>query len=390
MKQRLIRIVKKYKLVYMLYRFFMSILVCVMKLFYRKQDKLILFVGNGGRKFGDNVAPIYIEMLKDERFKDWTFVWAFSDPEKYSLPDKTRTELCKIDTLGFFAYALKSRCWITNISVQRGLSFKRKNTVYINTWHGVPMKLLGFDNVKGYSFNNKEAETFDLMIAAGDYDYPIMKSAFRVKNDNVKITGYPRNDILYSCDRSDVNRKTRKELNVNEESQVILYAPTYRDYKKNTNGDVTFDLPISIDKFSSMLPQYTLWIRMHELTDVTDYSDKNIVDVTKYESNYNLMISADILISDYSGIIFEFALLEKPIIIFAYDYEEYKEKRGLYVDIEKDFPFHVSRNENDLMNYISTMNYNEECLKTKYFKKKYGLVEGNATKRVVDEIYKLV
>lgn len=390
MKQRIIRLAKKYNMVYAFYRVIMTVVIFILKLFCRKQQNKIVFVCNGGRKYGDNIAPIYLQILKDESFADWTFVWAFHNPEKYALPDSKRTKICKIDTITFFVEAITSKCWITNTSLQRGLNFKRRNIVYINTWHGVPMKLLGFDNTKGYSFNNKDAETFDLMIAAGNYDLPIMKSAFQVKNDNVKVTGYPRNDILFTCNREDIKKRTKEELGVPCTCKVILYAPTYRDFNKTTSGDVIFELPISVENFSNTLGDYRLWVRMHELIDIKEYGDANVIDVTGYESNYNLLLAADILISDYSGIIFEYALLEKPIIIFGYDYEEYIEKRGLYVDIERDFPFHFSRTEYDLLEYIKNMDYEEECEKTRNFKKKYNLIEGNATGRVVDEIRSLL
>lgn len=369
----------------------MSFVLFALSVVYRRQENKILFVCNGGRKYGDNIAPIYQFLLKDEDLKDWSFVWAFTNPNENALQDKERTILCKIDSIRFYIEALTSKCWITNISVQRGLSFQKKNTIYINTWHGVPLKLLGLDDTKGYSFRNKNPEVFDLMIAASEYDLPIMKRAFHVKNNNVKLTGYPRNDILFTCDKNAIRMNTRKELGASEETKVVLYAPTYRDFNSTKNGDITFDLPITIEKFSKFCAkEYSLWVRMHELTDIAQYGSSKIVDVTKYESNFQLLIAADVLVSDYSGIIFEYALLEKPIIIYAFDLDEYREKRGLYVDIEKDFPFHVSRTEDDLYKYLMNMDYDEECKKTREFKNKYGLVEGNATSRVTKEIKDLL
>ena len=369
----------------------MSLVLFVLSLVFKKQDNKILFVCNGGRKYGDNIAPIYQFLLNDINFKDWKFVWAFTNPIEHQFQDKERTVLCKIDSIQFFIQALTSKCWITNISVQRGLSFKKKNIIYINTWHGVPIKLLGLDDTKGYSFRNKNPEVFDLMIAASKYDLPIMKRAFHVKNNNVKLTGYPRNDILFTCDQNKIKMNTRKELGVSGETKVVLYAPTYRDFNSTKNGDIKFELPINIIRFTKCCSSdYSLWVRMHELTDIVQYESSKVVDVTKYESNYQLLITADVLVSDYSGIIFEYALLEKPIIIFAFDLDEYMEKRGLYVDVEKDFPFHVSKTEDDLYEYLMNMDYDEECKKTREFKKKYGLIEGNATSRVAKEIKNLL
>jgi CDP-glycerol glycerophosphotransferase len=119
-------------------------------------------------------------------------------------------------------------------------------------------------------------------------------------------------------------------------------------------------------------------------------SVNGFVDVSKYKPGYNLLMTADILISDYSGIIFEYALLEKPIILYIYDYEKYKENRGLSVDIEKEFPFQKCKTEDELYEVISNLDYEKECEITRRFKKKYGLIEQGATENVVNEISKLL
>ena len=114
------------------------------------QSKRILFSSFGGRKFDDSPRAIYENLKNDPDFSDWEFVWAFVNPFAFSELD------CKkvlIDTLSYFQYALSSRVWITNTSIERGMRFKKDSTICINTWHGTPLKRMGIyttENSKEY------------------------------------------------------------------------------------------------------------------------------------------------------------------------------------------------------------------------------------------------
>src|SRR5699024_9654798 len=102
---------------------------------------------------------------------------------------------------------------------------------------------------------------------------------------------------------------------------------------------------------------------------------------SEYPEINKLLIAADILISDYSATIFDYSILEKPIICFAYDYKQYSEERGLYIDFKKELPSGIVNTQEEVVEKIKTMNYKEECIKTDQFKKKYIEKSGNATKK---------
>ena len=147
--------VKNNKFIYCLYYYIMSAAINVLKLLLKTDNQLILFVSYGGRHYSDSPRVLYEAMCKDERFKNYRKVWAFTDTSKYDVPDKI-----KIDTLEYYKIALKSRCWITNVMIERALNFEGINTYYFFTTHGVLVKCDGPD-LKQKKFTSKAKHKYD-------------------------------------------------------------------------------------------------------------------------------------------------------------------------------------------------------------------------------------
>lgn len=391
MKRKLITLLKNNRILYKFYYYLMSAILRTMGLIVSNKHKEILFVCYGGRKYGDNVRPIYEKMLKDERFQDWKFIWAFRDEKQFELPDKKRTVKCRIDSFTFYYYALHSRCWITNVSVQRGLNFKHKDTIYINTWHGVPLKRIGNDIRGNESFKAVKPERFDYFFVEGNYDKQIMPSAFLVPKDHVYVTGYPRNDCMFSGN-AETRNKVFEQLRLPKDKKLILYAPTYRDYNKDKEGSFLFDLKLNPDIFieEGLSDDFILMVRAHGAIEAGGNIRKGFLDVTDYPNIEDLLVACDLLISDFSGVIFDYALFGKPIFCFLYDIDTYKKKRGFYVDVETFLPFIKCYSERQLYKEIKNMSYEKECKVSRDFVKKCGLIWEDATGNAVDKIASLL
>ena len=111
-------------------------------------------------------------------------------------------------------------------------------------------------------------------------------------------------------------------------------------------------------------------------------------DYCSYPNANDLLKVSDIMISDYSGIIADFSIFEKPILCFAYDYEQYKETRGLYLDYNVDMPSGILRTEDDVLEYLKNMNFEEECQKTKrMLKQKLETYGGHATETCLEKLF---
>ena len=136
--------------------------------------------------------------------------------------------------------------------------------------------------------------------------------------------------------------------------------------------------------------EYVLLIRAHYAVSraMNLKVDDFVKDVSKYPHLNDLYIISDLMISDYSSTFFDYSILHKPMICFAYDLEEYEKKRGLYLDLEQTLPCRIDRTEGAVIEHIINMNFLEESIKTKSFSEKFCPYAGNASRTVVKEIKK--
>ena len=381
MKSELIEYVKKSRLVYSLYFYVMSLGVKLLRVFVKTDSRLILFVSYGGRHFNDSPKCIYEAIKNDKRFDGYKFVWAFRNPDIFP-PD---IQKIKIDTLNYYLTALRARVWITNVHMERGLDFKGKNTYYLHTTHTVLPKLMAKHALVAGSENFAPLCTykFDCSCAQSEYEQKLQADMYDLPIDRIKLVGYPKNDILVNFPE---NRKAeiKKELGIDSGKKIILYAPTYRDEKNNRQL-----CPINFDVWENILGDgYMVLFRAHPIVvSMTriDPSSSFVKDVSEYPFNTDLMAVSDILISDYSGIFFEFGVQNKPMFCYAYDYDEYTSRRGLYFDIRDVIPGgHMS--EEELISYIKNGDMKEIMSKCDSFKKEQITVFGHATADCIDII----
>lgn len=359
----------------------------LLKVFVKPDDKLILFSSYSGKRYDDSPKDIYEAMTKDYRFDRYELVWAFKHPEEHSLK---RARTIKVDTLNYFITALKARVWITNVSITRGLYFKGANTFSLNTWHGTPIKFIGKDVTKGGgTFITKAPNnTTDIQIAQGEYEKNIYSKAFGINPENVLVTGWPRNDSLIYDNTPERISEIRNAFGVPKDKKVILYAPTYRDYEKDNGNNCILRPPFNFHNWKDKLgDEYILFIRAHqEVVNVLDLVEDNFVrNASAFPILNDLLLITDVLISDYSGIIFDYSILGRPIFAYTYDFDIYKKARGMYFDIRNELV--STDNEDTLISMIRDMNVEQLSFKSKEFREKYIQLYGGSSQRVLDIIY---
>lgn len=367
--------IKGNKLIYSTYYYVMSAVVNFIKCFVKTDDRLILFVSYGGRHYSDSPRVIYEAMIKDPRFSEYKLVWAFVNPQSHDLPNKVR-----IDTLKYYIIALKARCWVTNVMVERALNFKGKNTYYFFTTHGVLVKCDGPD-LKQYKFSSKAKLQYDCCLSQSEYEKQIEMRMFGLTEDKIKIVGYPKDDIFVSY-TEEYRAQLRKKLNIPNDKKAILYAPTYRE-----DLDLREAFEMNIERWREELSdKYVLLYRAHPIVSANEKkNDLFFHDETAYEVVEDLMIASDMLISDYSGIIFDYCIMHKPIYLWTYDYDAYQERRGLYFDIRKELP--GSDEENEVIDMVKKHDWNKELDMVVRFQEKYETVYGNGTINSLNLIY---
>ena len=364
MRQRLIYILKHNAVLQKIYRVIMSFVFRVWGAILPTDDKLVIFVSFMGMGFNDSPKAIYDYMKSHEQYKGYRCVWAFEHPEKF--PD---LETVKIDTAAYFKTALRAKYWITNTNIERGLRFKKKNQVYLNTWHGIALKHIGNDVEGRKDFN---FDTVDHLVVSGDHDEKVWKSAFNADEKTYLRCGMPRNEELWLADE-EKKRQMREKLGLPSDKKVILYAPTWRE---STDGGKSYEIkpPIHFDVWKKELgDDYIVLFRAHhQTTKVLGVQyDEFVRDASDYPAVNDLMIASDMLITDYSAIAFDYAVLCKPIFTYAYDYETYLAERGTYFEIDDRYPNKSCRTEDELLKRIKEIDCEAESVNTRRFRDEF-------------------
>ena len=238
------------------------------------------------------------------------------------------------------------------------------------------------------------SKEWDYLISPNRYTTDILKSSFGYERE-IFESGYPRNDILYNADENKVN-EIKSKLNLPNDKKIILYAPTWRDDEFVDIGSVKFKLQLELDKLKEALSdEYIVLVRTHyfisnnlDLGGVEDFA----VDVSRYDDIAELYLIADILITDYSSVFFDYANLKRPILYYTYDLEKYENVlRGFYLDIHEEVPGPLLKTTEEVIDSIK----NIESLKDEYMDKYDAFYErfcsiedGNASKRIVEKVWK--
>lgn len=380
MRDRVIYILKHNKVIQKIYVVIMSFLFRTWGMFVKTDDSLVLFVSFMGKNFNDSPKVIFDYIQAHSAYKKYRCIWAFEHPENF--PD---LDTVKIDSPAYFKTAINAKYWVTNTNIERGLKFKKKDQVYLNTWHGIALKYIGNDcpGRKDYNF-----DTLDYLTVSGDYDERVFKSAFNASESSYLRCGMPRNEELWLADEN-AKAQMRKKLGIPEEKKVILYAPTWRE---STDGGKSYAIkpPIHFDEWKKKLGnEYVVLFRAHHQTTKVmgvEYDDF-VRNASDYPAVNDLMIAADILITDYSAIAFDYSILCGPILCYAYDYDSYLSERGTYFDIDDKYPNKSCREENELLERIKMLDYATECENTKKFRDEFIQYGLKATEICVKKVF---
>ncbi|MDQ0254447.1 CDP-glycerol glycerophosphotransferase (TagB/SpsB family) [Evansella vedderi] len=228
---------------------------------------------------------------------------------------------------------------------------------------------------------------FTSVVIGSEKMTPIFRESFGLKEENMLPTGIPRTDFFYDHSEKDkVKGVLESKYPSIKDKKVLLYAPTYRD---NELESPTLALDL-VQMYKAFSDEYVLLLRLHPAVKTTiDHSVENFVyDVSDYENINHLLLVTDILISDYSSIPFEFSLLHKPMIFFAYDLENYEKLRGFWEDYGNNMPGPIAKDTNDIIAFIQHNQFDLE--KIKRFSDQWNhYSNGHSSANLVAKIYDL-
>lgn len=371
----------------------------------KTDEKVILFSTFDGRSYGDSPKAIYEYMLSDERFEDYTFVWAFRNPKSFTfILDNPNTKIVTVNTRDYEVACATAKYWMYNYRMSDHI-YPKDDQVYIQLWHGTPLKRLGYDiNISDNAMNSKseirekyrvDAEKFKYILAPSRFAAEKFITAWNLEEagrvDTVLELGYPRNDFLTNYTQQDVDSIV-ENLNLPKDKKYILYAPTWRDNQHQAGIGYTYKTEVDFDKLRNDLgDEYIILFRAHYLVansfDFDRYSGF-VYNVSKVNDINHLYVISDLLVTDYSSVFFDYGNLKRPEIFYMYDLDAYgSEIRGFYIDLEE-LPGPIVKTEDELVKAIrkadTDRSYDE---KYEAFNAKFNyLDDGSAAKRVVEAI----
>ncbi|MFT4412581.1 CDP-glycerol glycerophosphotransferase family protein [Fredinandcohnia humi] len=335
------------------------LIIIIFNCFPIKNNKIIFF-SYYGSQYGCNPKYISEFILRNCPPETFELVWAFTDVKSKNHIEGVRK--VKIMSLKYFYELCTSKVVITNFRMS-DLFIKRKDQFYIQTWHSsLRLKQIEKDAETSLpqqyvEMAKKDSSQCDLLLSGCRYSTDIFKRAFWY-NGRIFEYGTPRNDLFFNNNFN--KNKITNNLRIPDNHKIVLYAPTFRKNNVLEVYDLEFSRVINAlqNKFGG---DWTLLIKLHphliEKSSELQKGDSKVIDVTLYDDIQELLAISDVLISDYSSLIFDYSITNRPCFLYIPDVNKYtKNERNLYFDIN-DLPFTSAFSNEDMVMKIENFNY---------------------------------
>lgn len=350
----------------------------------RREENLVLVESHMGTSHFDSPRAIVDELRRCR--PDLRVVWSADYGQEWSLG---RDDVVMRHTEDYYRTLAQAAYVIDNQSLPDGY-VKPAGQVYVQTWHGIPIKKMGFDEDSIAYGSNEVRENFrrkvsywDYLTVPSEYFRDIFVPAFGYAGAQLPL-GSPRNDILVTHGADVAAAKARLDLDPNRTS--VLYAPTFR-----TPGAASLELDL-IELVEALGKDVQIMLRPHYLNRIRVPAElrANVVDVSAVGDTSRVLLAADILVSDYSSIIFDYLALNRPVILYAYDLDEYvSSARGTYFDLRVDRPGALVTTQDELVDAIrQSIDKDDFVDQRNRFRLRYaGTEPGNSARRTVETVW---
>ncbi|EGQ1598380.1 TPA: CDP-glycerol glycerophosphotransferase family protein [Staphylococcus pseudintermedius] len=359
----------------------------------------ILYQVRDGKSITDSPYAIFLGLNAHETFSNYQHIWVVDHPdtlvfyqEKFKVFQNVSFVIKESNE---YLKALTESKFLINNATFPAYFTKKPQQIYINTWHGTPLKHMGFDvknNLKGSQNTMKNFLASDYMISPNAHTTNIFKHAFKLDglySGEILEIGYPRIDLTINTTANEAREYLAEHLNL-KKNPIILYCPTWRGKNVNDPENSLLNVFEEIKLLNQKLPHQVL-VKVHpfvyskakEMPELKPYLVPDFLDTNQ------LMPAVDLMITDYSSIFFDFLVTDKPIVFYVPDLDKYQNERGVYIDLCA-LPGPVADNIQDVITLVSNESYKDADVQEKYAKFKHNFVNyenGSVTERLIESVF---
>jgi CDP-glycerol glycerophosphotransferase (TagB/SpsB family) len=334
----------------------------------------------GGSGAGDSVAPVARGLVRRGIPVDWCVT-----DHSVAVPEGVRPVL--LHSREWHEAFTHARYLVNNSEFPHYVRF-REGQRYLQTWHGTPLKRIANDigtsrQSAGYTgAMAREVKAWEALLAQNEYAGEVLPRAFGFTGRTI-VEGYPRNDALALDADGSLRRRTRESLGLGDEL-VVLYAPTWRDAARGPDGRRAFVSHLDAAQVHERTGA-TVLVRSHSNTAAARgrLASPGVVDVTAHPDVSPLLAAADVLVTDYSSVMFDFGVTERLQVLLVPDAEEYRGDRGFYFDVREEPPGPIVTSTDEVIDVL--LNGDRSGADRAAFRRRFApLDDGHATERVLD------
>lgn len=353
----------------------------------------VLFDAFKGTQYSDSPRALHEEMVR--RGVALEHLWVVRD-DQVAVPPTARP--VRMWSPEWYEAMGRARYIVANNHLPDWFQ-KRDGQIVVQTWHGTPLKKIGHD-IEAVHFADKrylervekEVQNWDMLVSPNSFSTPILQRAFQFPGEMVE-SGYPRNDILRRADSGRRAAEVRRRIGLPPGKRVVMYAPTWRDDQFYAPGKYKLDFRIDLEDARAQLGHdHVLLVRRHPnvVDPVPGAGDGFVFDVSDYPDMADLSLIADVMITDYSSLMFDFVNTGRPILFFTYDLDHYRDTlRGFYFDFEQSAPGPLLFTSPELVGAIRNIDRIQQGYAARYrwFQQEFcDLDDGYASARLTDRI----
>lgn len=343
----------------------------------------VLFQNQSGKGYGGNPKYIAEKMLELDKSRKLTLVWAVSH-YRLGFPERIRQVIFGSEE--YYRELATAGVWIDNS--RKGLSVrKRAGQFYVQAWHGAaPVKRVEGDveeklpsyYIEGAKHDSKMADVF---LSGSEFYSKLYRSSFWYEGVILKY-GLPRHDVFWNTE--EIREKVRRFYRIEKEEAIVLYAPTFRSYEDVECYDLDIERVVwALEKrfhqsFRMMVSRHPVNYRAYSFR-----RDAKYLSVGEYDDFQELLAAADVLITDYSGCMYDFSYTGRPVFLYQKDYREYLEDRSFYISMDR-LPYIKAHTNDELVNAIEDFDGERYASELEVFMDSMGNYDrGDASEKVV-------